>query len=115
HHRPRLDWACRPLKDRKILIYPFGVTKKKGPILIGAGSLSARRGIWWMTYMNADNVRIQRSTGTRDRAEAERMLARTTLPLIEAKVAQLRAIAYGREADSNPAHAPGRRPSRRSR
>jgi hypothetical protein len=87
--------------------------KKREQILVGAGNLGQRRQIWWMTYYDAAGVRIQKSTGTRDRAEAEQMLARTTLPIIEAKVERLRAIAYGREAagrrrgaDSNPAHAP---------
>ena len=45
--------------------------------------------------MRTESV-FRESTSSRDRAEAAQMLARITLPIIEAKVERLRAIAYGR-------------------
>jgi hypothetical protein len=69
---------------------------KQDEPIIGAGNVGPRANGWmWMTYRDAAGRRIQKNTGTKDRSEAQRTLARIMLPLFEAKVERLRAIANG--------------------
>jgi hypothetical protein len=61
----------------------------------GFGSLQKRRANWWMVYRDAQDVMVQENSGTDNREEALRMLAKRALERVAVRVAVLKTIADG--------------------
>jgi hypothetical protein len=84
--------------------------KKRGKIPEGYGSVQLHGRRWWLVYRNSAGIKVQENSGTGDREEAERELARRSLAVVEGIATQLRAVidetgpAYKRTGgDSTPA------------
>jgi hypothetical protein len=60
-------------------------------------SLHSRK--WWLIYRDGTGKTCYENSGTDDPAEARKILAKRALRRAKAIVAQLRAIANGKEAD----------------
>lgn len=70
----------------------------------GAGSLSAREGIYWLTYTDEEGRIVQRSSGSRDWNVAERLLAQAVYPILADRLNQIWDIAYGEEKTPGNGH-----------
>jgi hypothetical protein len=68
----------------------------------GAGSIQKRRAKYWMIFRDLKGRVVQQNTGTDDRQEAFRVLARATLPYLRGKVAAVEAVANEGSTEAGP-------------
>ena len=66
----------------------------------GDGSVQLHGRRWWLVYRNSEGIKVQENSGTGDREEAQRELARRVIAVLKTDIARLRAVI----GEAGPAH-----------
>jgi hypothetical protein len=70
--------------------------------------MQMRRAKWWLLYRDEHGRLVQENSGTADAGEARRRLAKAALHVLEARVKEVRRIAYAKEKTPYAKAAAGR-------